>query len=355
MKNYPLILLFILSVCLSFTKTNANPSSNNPIELGEVNWIRSLDKGIETAKKSKKPIFLLFQEVPGCATCQRYGQQVLSHPLIVEAIEDLFTPVAIFNNKGGVDAQVLKYFGEPAWNNPVVRIVNGKKKDLVKRLGGVYTPLGVVQGMVQALQAVNATVPTYLSLLEKELLAENTGLETANLSMYCFWTGEKEIGKIDGVVGTLPGFMGGREIVMVQFDPEIVSYDKLVQQANKKNCASHVFYNNSKQERQAANVIGTSSVSPSASFRLDKDLKYYLSKTNYQYVPMTPLQALKVNSAIGDNRSPDNYLSPRQVNLVNYFKKEGTKKIKNVINEDFVTAWKEIRKVIKREFTTSQR
>ena len=44
---------------------------------------------------------LLFQEVPGCSTCRNYGHNVLSHPLMVEAIESLFVPLAIFNNKEG--------------------------------------------------------------------------------------------------------------------------------------------------------------------------------------------------------------------------------------------------------------
>ena len=37
----------------------------SPAELGTVKWERSYDKGLATAKKSGKPVFLLFQEVPG--------------------------------------------------------------------------------------------------------------------------------------------------------------------------------------------------------------------------------------------------------------------------------------------------
>ena len=83
----------------------------NPIELGQVNWLRDFDSAIKQAKNQDKPIFILFQEVPGCATCRNYGQNVLSHPLIVEAIESLFVPLAIYNNKRGKDAEVLRYYG----------------------------------------------------------------------------------------------------------------------------------------------------------------------------------------------------------------------------------------------------
>ena len=89
MKN--LILVSTLYFCTSLF-------AQQPIELGKVDWLRDMDLAQKQAKEDNKPIFLLFQEVPGCSTCQRYGKQVLSHPLIVEAIETCFVPLAIHNN-----------------------------------------------------------------------------------------------------------------------------------------------------------------------------------------------------------------------------------------------------------------
>lgn len=310
-----------------------------PVELGKVDWLRNLDEGIDQAKKDQKSIFILFQEVPGCATCQNYGKNVLSHPLIVDAIETLFVPVAIFNNKRGEDAAVLKSFGEPSWNNPVVRIVNSSKKDVVNRIGGNYSQLGIVQAMVEALQADGRAVPAYLNLLEKELLAEHSGLETANLSMYCFWTGEKQIGKIDGVVETQPGFMGGREVVQVQFDPEVVSYEQLVEKAIDSDVASHVYVEDNQQQQQATKLIGKTNISKASSFRIDREPKYYLSKTIYQYIPMTDLQAVKVNSLIGQNQLPDALLSPIQLSLLQVIRDNPKTKWSSAINEDFLVAW----------------
>ena len=321
-------------------------ANDPPIELGKVNWIRDFDKGIAQAKKVEKPVFILFQEVPGCSTCQNYGKKVLSHPLIVDAIENLFVPVAIFNNKKGADAQVLKYYGEPSWNNPVVRIVNEQKKDIVKRVGSNYTSLGLVQAMVQALDAVNKQVPDYLSLLEKELLAEHSGTVTTNLAMYCFWTGEKQIGKMDGVVATQPGFMGGREVVQVTYDPAVLEYEQLLENAKKNNCASHVYVAEEQEEKQAKKIVGTTNISKVSTFRLDKDPKYYLSKTHYQYVPMTDLQAVKVNSLIGENRSPDAVLSPRQLVVAQYIKQHPKGKWKSAINKDIISAWEAIEAVM---------
>ena len=205
--NRQSILLFVIT-CFSFSLFAQRGGS--PVELGEVNWIRDFDKGLEQASAEDKPVFLLFQEVPGCLTCRNYGQQVLSHPLIVDAIQELFVPVAIYNNKGGKDADVLKYYGEPSWNNPVVRIVYYDKLDIVPRVSGNYTPYGVVRAMVFALQRQQTAIPAYLQLLYDELRAAKQGTAEATFSMYCFWTGEKTYGAIDGVLSTEAGFMDGQ-------------------------------------------------------------------------------------------------------------------------------------------------
>ena len=100
----PLLLSTLLSTLLP---------AQSPVELGDVRWGRDFDAALRQAEAKGKPVFLLFQEVPGCATCRNYGQNVLTHPLIVEAIEELFVPVAIYNNKDGKDAAVLKRYREP--------------------------------------------------------------------------------------------------------------------------------------------------------------------------------------------------------------------------------------------------
>lgn len=310
-KYHGIIVLFAF-----FLSTNLMAGNGNPKELGKVNWQRNFEAGLTKAAAEKKPIFLLFQEVPGCSTCQKYGQNVLSHPLIVEAIESLFVPVAIFNNKGGSDAKVLKYYGEPSWNNPVVRIVNAEKEDIIQRVNGNYTRLGIVQAMRLALQTENLPVPTYLSLLEEELLAEKTGTETAVFSMYCFWTGEKEIGKLDGVVETQAGFMNGREVVAVKYDPATIAYAKLLKKANQAQCADHVYTEEKNQLKTTESVLGKGKVSDTGNFRQDREPKYYLGKTVYRFVPMTQLQAVKVNSLLGQRKLPDSILSPKQLALL---------------------------------------
>ena len=314
-------------------------------ELGTVDWIRDFEKGLAKSEKEAKPVFLLFQEVPGCATCRNYGHNVLSHPLIAEAIETLFVPVVIFNNKGGADAKVLKLYGEPSWNNPVVRIVGSNGKDIVKRIGGNYSKLAVVAAMQEALTERNLPVPKYLELLHEELTAEKSGTETAIFSMYCFWTGEKRLGNLDGVIETQPGFMNNREVVEVEFDPNKISYKALLKKANKSGCASHVFADDDKQLKASKSIIGKSGSSEKGEFRLDREPKYYLSKTVYQYVPMTQLQAARANSLIGNGALPNEVLSPRQVALVKTIQSKKVK-LKSAINVDIQDAWEAVEETI---------
>ena len=119
------ILLLIPIFLLAQERTSPE---NQPIELGEIAWYRDFDQAKKLAVKEGKAIFILFQEVPGCATCRSYVKNVLSNPTIISAIEEAFFPLAIFNNKGGKDRETLNEYNEPSWNNPVVRIVNARGK-----------------------------------------------------------------------------------------------------------------------------------------------------------------------------------------------------------------------------------
>lgn len=120
------------------------------VELGRLIWLRDYGKAIELAKTQNKPIMLLFQEIPGCATCTGFGKGALSDPAIFD-LSGSFVCVAIHNNKTGADAEVLKKFGEPAWNNPVVRFVNAAGVDLIPRKDGVYTKEELLERMRKAL------------------------------------------------------------------------------------------------------------------------------------------------------------------------------------------------------------
>lgn len=298
----------------------ANPfPGQQPEELGKIRWIRDLDLGRTESERSGKPILLLFQEVPGCSNCTRFGNTTLSHPLIVEAIETLFVPVCIFNNKGGKDAAVLKLFGEPAWNNPVVRIVRPDNQDIVLRMPNFNSALQLVNGMRRALDLSGKTAPKYLELLEEELAAREAGLQTATFSMYCFWTGEGIFGAIPGVIETEPGFQDGKEVVKVQFDPSVVSRADLEKQTRPQSITA---------------------CSKNEGFRTDRAPKYYLAQTDYRFIPMTSLQAARANSLVGRRQLPDDLLSPRQLSVLKKVAENPKRDWKNMIGlKDLHEMW----------------
>jgi hypothetical protein len=326
----PLLLLLAAGATAFFGAYTPPPISipaprfapDNPVELGAVHWLRNLDEARKEAEKNHKPILILFQEVPGCSNCTRFGNQTLSHPLIVEAIETYFVPLCIYNNKGGNDADALAQFQEPAWNNPVVRIVNAQLNDLVLRLPDFRSSWQLVNGIRRALDLTGTAAPAYLDLLEQELLARESGTETATFSMYCFWSGEGIFGDIPGVIETTPGFQDGKEVVRVTYQPALISRDALAERTQPK---------------------GIQACSRNEGFKTDKAPKYYLAQTPYRCIPMTALQACRANSLVGRRQSPNDLLSPRQQALLKKISDHPDKKWKNMIGRyDLAAAWEEI-------------
>lgn len=320
MKKNPNTLIGVLVMCLTFLNGNAQERTNalqQDVELGKVSWYRDYDAATSLSKKENKPVLILFQEVPGCATCRNYGNNVLSNPLLVEAIEDLFIPLVIHNNKGGKDRQVLKQFNEPSWNNPVVRIVDANGTNLTPRVAGNYSAKGLYLAMHNALVKTYAEIPEYMNLLGKELTSVNSTKEKY-YSMYCFWTGEKQLGASEGVLNTEAGFMKGREVVKVTYDDRKVDIKELDSYA-KRNNFTPIAQDNS--YRPASN---------------DED--YYLRHTVYKYLPLSNLQKTKINTALGKRKNATVYLSPRQRMWLQEIQANKVKK-EVMFNQSFAAAW----------------
>ncbi len=162
------LVLSLVSTTIIQGQTQTNPETQSK-ELGKVAWYRNYEAALKLSKEQNKPVLILFQEVPGCATCRNYGQRILSHGLMVEVIENEFIPLAIFNNKGGADRTILKKYNEPTWNNPVVRIVDDKGKNLVSRVAGNYTLKGIYNAMEAALKREKKAIPTSMQLLKEAI------------------------------------------------------------------------------------------------------------------------------------------------------------------------------------------
>lgn len=284
----------------------------SPRELGRVAWLRALPEALERSRVTGRPVFLLFQEIPGCATCVGYGDAVLSHPLLQEAIESEFVPLAIQNNRPGPDALALARFGEAAWNNPVVRYVDAEGRDLVPRAEAVWTPWETAGRMAAALRAARRPVPPWLELVAEERDAAQ--LDSVTLGVHCFWEGERHFGALAGVTGTEAGFAGGGEAVRVTFDPRRLTVRALLEDARRAGLAERVFARNDAQAAVAGQLLGAAAVTRGDALRPapEADRKYYLRRSPLARLDLTPLQAARVNAALGAGEDAARWLSPRQ-------------------------------------------
>ncbi len=284
-----------------------------PRELGAVRWERDFDAAAARARQEGKPLFVLFQEVPGCSTCVGFGESVLSNPLMVEVIEETFVPVAIFNNAGGADRRVLERFGEPAWNNPVVRFLDADGRDLIPRRAGVWTTLRIAERGAAALAAAGRPVPEFLDWV----IEEETGRRRARritLETHCFWEGEGCIGTEPGVVSTRAGWVGGREVVEVEYDPARLDDRALLAAIRRKGCADRIHPHDARQAELAREIfdqVAPVLARPARSARAS-DQKFHLRRSPLRNVALTERQQTRVNAAIAQRRSLAPWLSPRQ-------------------------------------------
>lgn len=230
-----------------------------PPELGLVPWLRDFEAARRLSKETGKPLLVLFDEVPGCHTVLGFGRDVLSDPKIVAAITKDFVPVAVLNNVEGVDAKVLQSFGEPAWNNPVVRIIDADRKPLAPRFDGPYT--------VAAFQRV--------------LAAAVRPVEKVTLAAACFWECEAQLGKLEAVRASRVGFLQGEEVVEVEFDPSVMSRERFLAEATKLGCAHRVF---TAKEAEATRYS-------------EKDTKFFLRSSSCSLEGMSEQEKVRLNSA----------------------------------------------------------
>lgn len=123
------------------------------------------------------------------------------------------------------------------------------------------------------------------------------------LSQHCFWTGELAIGGIEGVVKTEAGWLNGREVTLVYFDPAIISQEKIVQMAKAESCADEIFQGQALKGYRPAR---------------ESDQKRQLQGTRFDKIPnLTAYQKTKLNAFARRNpRKAKTFLTPRQRALI---------------------------------------
>jgi len=186
--------------------------------LGRIAWYGDMAQAEEVAEKTGRPLLIVSTELPGCGACVGHGQNQLSHPLVVDAAL-AFVPVVV---SGG-------------WPKLIFRDLEGR--ELAPIANHETSVAGTLFRMRTALEAANRPVPDWLELVRRE--CNPSMRETATFGMGCFWSGEKGLGRIDGILLTRCGSLQG-EVVELQFDPAVVSYESLLKQAMDFNCARRV-------------------------------------------------------------------------------------------------------------------
>ena len=292
-----------------------------PVELGRITWLRDFDEAKAQAAKTGKPVMLLFDEVPGCAGCKKFGQVMLSHPLVVDAAAEAFVPLAVRNNsKGDADAALVKLFGMPSWAYPEVRFLDAANVsptgDLVDREPKGWQKTVLPTRMVAALQKAQRDVPPYLAILATETDARP--LETACFWMFCYWTGEAKLSAVEGVRAMRIGMIGRKEVVEVDFDPKVVSFEDLAKVA-KESCGKDVgvFARTDAQAATAA-TLGMASKASSDAVKTDKIWQkrgLMVQHPEIWFLPLTEYQSVKLGSLSvrrGNGEALESLLSPTQ-------------------------------------------
>ena len=126
------------------------------------------------------------------------------------------------------------------------------------------------------------------------------------------------MGSLDGVLITNSAWIDKREVVEVTYRPSEVSYATLVKHAVQHSCDQMIFTQSDAQAKVAREIVGATKVTPypgQVRQGKDSDQLYYLRNSSYRWVPLTPLQARRVNSALFFKQDPKQWMSPRQIQL----------------------------------------
>lgn len=316
MHLHTIVVLVSLAALLR-TASAAPPQAANPPELGDVHWGRNLENALKQSKESGKPVLLLFMQSSGCEDCQTFGREPLSHPLIVGAIESAFVPVAIQNNKPGHDAQIVKRFDEAASSLPVMRFLDGEGHDIVPRADHILSTHDVAKRLIEALATADREVPQYLKIAMLETDLRRDHRERLTFAMHCFWEGEAKLGAIDGVIGTRAMFYSEQEAVTVTFDPTVISIEDLVKEADRLNCADTVYAHGDYQLVYARNVLKERAQPARVRLRDApiEDQDHALAQSNLRWLPLTSMQATKLNAALAAGEDGHALLTPLQMAL----------------------------------------
>jgi len=149
--------------------------------------------------------------------------------------------------------------------------------------------------------------------------AHPEGHASATFATDCFYEGEEKLGAVAGVVSTRPGLLDGHEVVEVIYDRTRLTFADLVRRARKLKCLRGI-YARTEEDLNTARQIAGSLVERLTERPRDvapKHRKFALRSSIYRYLPLSPMQATKINAALGLGRSDaERWLSRAQKTLL---------------------------------------
>lgn len=293
------ILLVTITIVASLMAANGDAIKPSP-EAPTMPWLDDLDLALSQSKASGRPVLALLHHAPDCTSCESMQHELSSHPLLAEAAADEFVPLRLNPN----DSQRL------ATSGPHLIFLNAAGKSLLPS-----TSDRIALQMKRALHAANRPVPRYLQALAIE--RDVSKHKRSAFAMFCYWVGEYELGKIEGVVSTEAGWLEGREVTLVNYHEDQLALPQLAQKAADVKCARKVFAP-TEQERQMLTSSSTRLVVGTLDDRYRKakpsDQKKQIERWDLSGVPgLTPMQLTKLNAFAPDDRQRAlSWLSPRQ-------------------------------------------
>jgi len=114
-----------------------------------------------------------------------------------------------------------------------------------------------------------------------------------------------------------------------------------------RNCAERAYPHDERQTRIAETLFSGATFRTEMTIRPDSEPKYYLSQTAWKYVPLTPLQMSRVNSAIAEGEDPTIWVSPRQLEAYHYVTSHPDGAWNDVVDSnDLLSDWKALFRMI---------
>ncbi|MDA8016349.1 MAG: hypothetical protein MPN21_02775 [Thermoanaerobaculia bacterium] len=145
-----------------------------------------------------------------------------------------------------------------------------------------------------------------------------SSLETATFSMYCYWTGEATLGKVEGIVASRIGHWQGREIVQVDYDASKTDLEELVAALKRQRSFYSVVTSDAESHVTLAHRVGDDEVTLVDGKPRFIESKHSLRVTKPQIyaLDLTEQQAIKLNSwAYFGGSMPDVLTEEQRVQL----------------------------------------